>query len=184
MKSKASKIISKVVLAAVGVLLVLNPNSTLEGLIRFLGIALLLIGVFGIISYAASPIKGIISTILFVLAIVVSLLALVPVINPSAIVAIFPIVVGIAIAVSGIGNLIEAISLKNAVGAWFVPLVLSLLTIAAGFVIMTNPFSTTALLLRVVGVVLIFTSIVGLFNALSYKPQVMQNGVVDISNMN
>ncbi len=184
MKSKASKIISKVVLAAVGVLLVLHPTSALEGLIRFLGIAILLIGLFGIISYVASPVKGIISTLLFILSIIVTLLAIIPVASPSIIVAIFPIAVGIAIAISGIGNFIEAISLKRILGVWFVPMLLSILTIAAGFVIMTNPFSTTELLVRVIGTVLIFTAVVGMFNAVSYKPQIKSNGVVDISNMN
>ena len=184
MKSKVSKIVSKVLMAAVGVMLIANPGTALESLIRFLGAALLLIGLFGIITYILSPLKGFISTVLFVFAVIASLLSLIPIIDPSVIIAIFPIIIGIALAINGITNTVEAFALKGVVGLWIVPLILSLLTVAAGCAIAFYPFKTMNLLVRVVGIIMVYSSVVGLYMAISYKPKVMSNGVIDITNSN
>ena len=184
MKGKLSKIISKLVMAAVGIVLILKPGEALTGIIRFLGIALLLIGLFGIISFIASPVKGIVAGIFLILSILAVLLSLIPLLNPAFIVAIFPFVIGIALAINGGVDFVEALSLRRTNGVWFVPLVLSLLAVAGGCVIAFNPFGTADLLVRVVGIVLVYNAVVGLFLAVTYKPTVNANGVIDITDNN
>ena len=184
MKSKASKIISKIVMAVIGVVLIAFPGTALVSLIRFIGIAILLIGLFGIINFIVSPVKGVITSLLFGGAVILALLSLLPIIKPELIIAIFPIAVGIVILVNGIGNVFEAISMKAMLKGWFVPLILSLLTVVAGCLIIANPFATTDMLVRVVGIILVYNAVVGLYLAVTYKAPREVNGVIDITDMN
>lgn len=184
MKNKVSKIVSKILMAAVGVVLIAYPGTALVTLIRFLGAAIALIGIFGIISYIAAPYKGVIATLLCIVSTIALLASIIPIAKPSIIVAIFPLIIGIAIAIHGISNVFEAIALKAALGIWFVPMVLSLLTVAAGCVIAFYPFSTMDFLVRTVGVILVYNAVVGLFMAVTYKPKVGANGVIDITENN
>ena len=184
MKKKISKIISKLVMAAVGIVLIIKPGEALTGIIRFLGVALLLIGLFGIISFIASPSKGIIAGFFLVLSVLAALAALIPLFKPSLIVAIFPFVIGITLAINGIADSIEAVSLRSITGVWIIPLVLSLLAIVGGCVIAFYPFATMDLLVRIVGAILVYNAVVGLFMAVTYKPPVRSDGVIDITEAN
>ena len=189
MKTKLSKIMSRLVMAALGVLLIANPSTALQSLIRFIGIAIAVIGVFGIISYIAAPYRGFIATAIFAGSIIAVLLSIIPIAKPAVIVAIFPLIIGISIAVNGIVGAFEAVSLRPALGYWFVPLLLSLLAAAAGLVIAFYPFSTMDLLVRIVGVILVYSAVVGLFMTVTYKPPVnkrppKKGDVVDITDIN
>lgn len=182
--NKLTKILAKLILAAVGVVLIVSPGSTLTIIVRVLGGALMLIGLIGVISFVASPYKGVLATFLFVLSSIAILLSLVPLINPGFVISFFPFVIGIGLAVKGIADMVEAFSLKRTLGVWFVPLLLSLLTVAAGCVIAFYPFGTMELLVKIVGAVCVYNAIVGLFMAIMYKPPVEINGVIDITEDN
>lgn len=184
MKSKLSKIFSKIIMAAVGIILLIQPGAALVSLIQFLGIALLIIGGFGVISYIFSQRKGVISTLLFIGSIILALAALIPTFKPAMLVAIFPFVVGIVIAFNGLAGVFEAISMRTFSRIWGVPLLLSVLTVAAGCVIAFYPFETVELLVRIVGGVLIYHAVVGLFMAVTYKPIVEPDGTINITDMN
>ena len=139
---------------------------------------------FGIVSFIFAPHKGFIVTGLFILSMIAVLLSIIPIAKPEIIIAIFPFIIGIAIAINGIANAFEAIALKAATGIWFVPLVMSFLATAAGCVIAFYPFSTMDFLVRVVGIILVYSAVVGLFTAVTYKPPVVKNGVIDITDRN
>lgn len=184
MKSKLSKILSKLVMAAIGILLLIQPGAALVSIIRFIGASLLIVGCFGVISYIFSPSKGVISTLLFIGSIILALAALIPTFKPALLVAIFPFVIGIVIALNGLAGVFEAISMRAFSRIWGVPLFLSVLTVAAGCVIAFYPFETVELLVRIVGGVLIYHAIVGLFMAATYKPVIEPDGTVNITDMN
>ena len=188
MKTKLSKMLSKLVMAALGVVLIMYPATALQSLIRFIGIAIAVIGVFGILSFFASPYKGFIATAIFVGAIIAVLLSIIPIAKPEIIVAIFPLIIGITIALNGIAGAFEAIALKPIMGVWFVPLLLSLLAAAAGLFIAFYPFKTMDFLVRIVGIILVYSAVVGLFIAVTYKPPVKKTTkkgeVVDITDIN
>ena len=192
MKTKVSKTISKLVMAAIGVVLIAYPETALQTLIRFIGVAIALVGLFGIISYIAAPYKGVIATILFIGAIIALLASIIPIAKPGIIVAIFPLIIGIVIAINGIANAFEAIALKPVLGVWFLPFVMALLAAAAGCVIAFYPFKTMDFLVRLVGAILVYSAVVGLFVAVTYKPSKLpksgkagKNGeIVDISDIN
>ncbi len=184
MKNKMSKIISKIIMAAIGLILILWPGTTLEAIVKIFGIALLVVGITGVLGYVISPFKKGLAKLWFAGAIIIILLSLIPVTRPDLIVAIFPLVVGIGIAITGIGNVIEAISIKSFSGAWIVPLLMSLLTVAAGCIIAFYPFRTMDLLVRIVGAVILYNAIVGLFMAFKYNPKVNPNGSIDITDIN
>ena len=182
--NKITKIFSKLVMAAVGVFLIAYPGSMLEIIVRFLGAALLVIALIGVISYIASPAKGLIATVLLVLSIIGILVSIIPLAKPALLIGFFPFVIGIGLAVKGVADVIEAFSLKRTLNFWAVPMILSILTIAAGCVLAFYPFETMDILVRIAGGVCIYNAVVGLFMAFVYKPPVVVNGVIDITDSN
>ena len=66
----------------------------------------------------------------------------------------------------GVDNLLTALSIRSAGGAgWGVMLALSALAILSGLFICSNPFGVQRTLLRVIGAVLVYNGVVGLFGA-------------------
>ena len=182
--SRFAKIIAKLAMIAVGIVFIVYPGTALTIVVRILGAVLMLIGFIGVISFVSSPYKGVLATFLFVLSCLAILLAFIPLLNPPFIIAFFPFVIGLALAIKGIADIVESITLRKVLGIWFVPLSLSILTVVAGCVIAFYPFHTMDLLVRIVGVICVYNALVGLFMVLSYRPKVGANGVVDITDSN
>lgn len=78
-------------------------------------------------------------------------------VRPTVIASILPFVLGLIIVVDGVINLKRALTMKSlAFSKWWVYLLLSLLTVALGAVAVLNPFDSLTLLLRLIGLVLIY----------------------------
>lgn len=184
MKSKVSKIISKVIMAAIGIILIIYPGTALEKLIQFIGIAALLVGLSGVLSYLFSANKGLISTLLFAGAVILILASVIPIARPSLIIAIFPLVIGLVIAFHGLGNAFEAINSRPFVSRWYIPLILSVLAVIAGCIIAFYPFAAIDFVVRIVGIVVVYNAVVGLYMAVTYRPHADENGVIDITDIN
>jgi uncharacterized membrane protein HdeD (DUF308 family) len=85
---------------------------------------------------------------------------LVILVRPQIILNIYPIAMGIIIAVDGLGNLFQALSMKRRENSHWKPmLILACITILLGIIIVLNPFSTLNALTSVIGIVLAYDGV-------------------------
>ena len=164
-RSKLSSILVGLALIVFGVILFGFPVETIATVFRVVGIGLLLVGAIGMISYFVSkeerkPLK---SLLVGIIEAVIGLLFLA---NPAFIASIYPVILGIVIAIDDLSSLYDAFIMKKA-GAqrWSLAAVLSVVTILLGVIILCNPFSTAVMLMKITGVVLIYDGVVSLIMA-------------------
>ena len=78
-------------------------------------------------------------------------------IKPDKVLAIIPIIVGIVIALHGLHNLQQAITLcKDKYDKWWIALLLGILTIGFGVLLICRPFAAIDTVVMLIGVFLIY----------------------------
>lgn len=161
-KSKINAIVSTIIIIAVGVFLLIRPGETLTTAVRLFGIALLVLGAMGVVSQLIKRDDR--SVISLIISVVEAVIGIIIIASPAFVVSLFPIIVGIIIALYGLSDLLAALNMKKAdIGSWKIALILSVITIILGIVLFVNPFKTMSTLVRIIGVVLVYKGITGLF---------------------
>ena len=157
---RISPLLSALILIVVGVILVLYSGDALSTLLRIVAIGLLIVGVIGVTGYFNGKDDGRKSIWRMLVAAVEAIAGLIILIRPQIILNIYPIAMGIIIAVDGLGNLFHALSMKRQNDShWKALLILACITILLGIIIVCNPFSTLNALTSVVGVVLAYDGV-------------------------
>ena len=162
---RMSVIAGAIITILAGIWLFLFPLSSLGTVVHMLGLAVLLYGVVGIATYFMRlggfwPVGGLTRSV------VITAVGLLILSSPGFIISIFPILAGIVIAAGGVDNLLLALAVRKAGGEWVVLLALSVITIATGVFLFSNPFAVQSTLVRVTGVVLVYNGFVSLFGGL------------------
>lgn len=159
-KLRISPLLSAIILIIVGVILVLYSGDALSTILRIVAIGLLVIGVIGVSSYFLGKDDGKKSVWRMLIAAIEAIAGLIILIRPQIILNIYPIAMGIIIAVDGLGNLFQALSMKRRANSHWKPmLILACITIVFGIIIVCNPFSTLNALTSVIGIVLAYDGV-------------------------
>lgn len=151
---------SGLVTVIIGVILVLMPGTALATILRFVGIILIIMGVFGLISgmkegSEASQGEKAISLVAVIAGAFVLLF-------PGFVVSLFPLIAAAVIILNGISNLLKSIDAKKSGDSgWTAMCILSIVTIIAGIIVFRNPFSATRTLVRIIGAILIYNGVTG-----------------------
>ena len=141
-----------------GVALILFPGEAMDLTIKIIGGLLLVAGIAGVImgfrgrgAYQVYTMGGAVFSIAG---------GIIFLIKPLAVERFLPLVMGIVILLTGLFNIVNAISAKRA-GAtrWLVSLVLALITVVLGIVILLNLDGTANLLVTIIGVVFVYNGI-------------------------
>jgi len=168
-KLRTNSILSSILMILVGIFLFVYPGRTLDLAVRIVGIALLVLGAVGILSYVLGGKKdgGAAALTAPVLAAAAGLVLL---IAPGFVLSILPFVAGVLIVITGASRLLEALTLRRRGGSGApLAILLSVVTILLGIVIIFNPFKTLSLLVKVLGVIVIYTGVSGLLIAAKAK---------------
>ena len=147
----------------IGILLLVNPVAFTSGIIVAFGIVLMIMGIGTTIKYfRTEPEEAAVSQIL-----VKGLLALLAGVfcafNSHWFIATFPVltlVYGVVILVTGITKLqwtVDIIRMKRS--KWFWMAISAAISILCGITVITNPFSTTAVLWMFIGITLIVDAV-------------------------
>ena len=159
-RSKLSTILTALVLAVIGTVLVLFPGKALITILRVVGVGLILIGGIGVISYFVQKAPEKKSLWKMLVSAVEAIVGIVILANPALVISIYPVIMGIVIIIDGLSNVLTSISMKrHSISAWKYSLVLALISILLGTIILCNPFSTASALISIIGVVLIYDAI-------------------------
>ena len=147
-----------ILMIAIGVVLIMFPGTAIDISIKVIGVILIVAGAAGVVlgikgqgAYQVYTMGGAVFSIAG---------GIIFLIKPLAVERFLPLVMGIVILLTGLFNIVNAISAKRA-GAtrWLVSLVLALITVVLGIVILLNLDGTANLLVTIIGVVFVYNGI-------------------------
>lgn len=163
---KVQEIGGAVVLLICGLVLLLMPELTLVTIANVIGILVIMIGAFFLIGYflrkelAAGNndlIKGLVIVCIGIFICVKS----------ELVVSVLPVVLGIGVVLSGILKLQHAFDLKRmGFDTWVRIGLTAAVNIFIGLIVILNPFSTVAWLMRLVGIGFLFSGVTDLITTI------------------
>ena len=145
------------ILALIGLVLLLLP-STLNNIIGFVvGGCLLIFGIIGIIKYIRNKEYKFTSSL--VSGILYSALGIIVIINPSSVISLVTICLGLYLVINGILKTVFSFNLKKITTRWGGALVMGLLTIVLGLLLVINPFGSAVAITKLAGAFLVVVAI-------------------------
>ena len=158
---KPDVILSALVCAVIGVVLLLWPAETIDVFCRILAAGLIVMGGVNIVSYLSNrsmhPFAGVVGLIVVLVGIWIF-------IRPESIVSLVPIVIGVILCAHGISDLQIALETKaNGYERWWSILVVAAVAIGFGILCIVNAFGMVKLALQFIGIALIYDGISALW---------------------
>ena len=153
-------LIAALLFLLIGIILVTSPTITLTIVSYVIEILLIVGGIITIVNYVRVESKHDMFSFGFVQGVVCILIALFLIINPTIIVTILPICIGIFMIFGSLARIQAAINLNTwgqKASGWYI--FLAVLMFAIGFVIICNPFGTARLIVQMLGVGMIIYSV-------------------------
>ena len=170
-KIKRSSIMTSIILAAVGIVMILCPPQYVDSLVAVLGYGMVILAGVMMLNYITDK-KSLINCIKFACALVMLLLGIAVLVFQD-IVLLIGIVFGLVLLADGLTTMINTwmyarrANLKN----WWLLILFSLLLIAGGLIILINPWwNETLKLFDGIGVMLLFSSLVGIVRLIIIWP--------------
>lgn len=166
-------VISSIVSILLGCLLLFETSASIETMAVILGILLILLGAFIIGRYISSELFRSIfdfSLLYSFLSIISGVLILM---DNSLITIIISAYIFANLMMSAINKINLAVVIKKLdLGNWILPLLVSLLLIAASVVVIINPINSTMIVTKTVGIVVIISTIIDLIEMIAIKYRV------------
>ena len=170
-KIKRSSIMTSIILAAVGIVMILCPPHYVESLVAVLGYGMVIFAGVMILNYITAK-KSLVNCVKFAGALAILLLGIAVLVFDN-IVLLIGVVFGLVLVADVLITMVNTwmyarrAKLKN----WWLLVLLSLLLIAGGVIILINRWwSEAAKLFDVIGVMLLFSSLVGIVRLIIIWP--------------
>lgn len=155
-------LISSIATLILGVVLMMEPASSLKIITLIIGLMTLITGCFWIYDYIkASQEEKMISKSLL-LGLVSACVGIYLIINTESLVNFITVIIGLTITIKSIVKLQFAVNIRNFSATWKYNLVFSLLGITLGILLLANPFKGAEIFFRIIGVVMIIGSVMEL----------------------
>lgn len=159
-KLKTNIVISAMLCIVLGIVLVAWPELSMRIVCTAIGAVLLIGGGVRLAVYFAARDGSVYSQMNLIMGIILAVVGIWILLQPDKVLAIIPIIVGIVIALHGINNLQQAITLcKDKYDKWWVALILGLLTIGFGVLLICKPFEALDTAVKLIGIILIYDGI-------------------------
>ena len=166
-----NKIVTCIVLLALGVLLVIAPLDTLARSVRLVGLVLLAGAIVGLLIYFLSK-KEDRSPLVLAESAAAVIIAVFFLIAPGIVTGVLPYIFGVILLLNALLDLVTALRLPR--GKLFA-LLLSMLAIIAAVVILCNPDALANIITRLIGISLIYSGIVGLLGLILAGRNIKKN---------
>lgn len=152
--------------AAIGILLLINPVDFTGGIIIAGGVIALLAGIISVIRYFRTHAEEAAAGKSLSVGLALILAGGFCVLNPYWFISAFPVIAvlyGIAVLLGGIGKIQWAVDMLRArKGKWIFAAIGAVISVVCGIVILSNPFTTTAVLWMFTGISMICEAVVDL----------------------
>ena len=165
-RSEKSIIASSILTLVVGVMLAIYPGNTLSLIGKVIGVALMIIGVSQVVIFFKNEKEDRVANTSFALGIILFAMGLYVFINDKSLTNVFTTIIGLLICIKSIYKIQLAISLKNYSSTWKYNLVSGLIVLSMGLIIIFYPIETASTILRVIGVILIVSSVYEIIESL------------------
>lgn len=158
LKSIKTNILGSAVLCIIlGVVLVIYPNTSLAIVCRAVGVIVLITGLGFLVSHMRGGIVSWFYKLDLILGAIFVILGGYILLNPLGLLSIIPIVFGVLLIYHGISDLGQALELrKYEANRWWISIIIAIITIALGILVMRNPFDTIEMLMKIIGVCLVY----------------------------
>lgn len=158
LKSIKTNILGSAVLCIIlGIVLMVYPDASLTLVCQAVGVIVLVTGIGFIISHIRGGLFSLFYKLDLILGLLFLILGVYILMNPWGLLSIIPIVFGVLLIYHGISDLGQAMELrKYEADRWWISIIIAAITIVLGVVIMSNPFGTIDVLMRIIGACLVY----------------------------
>ena len=170
-KIKRSSIMTSMMLAAVGIVMILCPAQYVDSLVAVLGYGMIILAGVMMLNYISAK-KSLINCAKFAGGLILLLLGIAVLVFDN-IVLLIGIVFGLVLVADGVITLVNTwmYARRAKLKGWWLLVLLSLLLIAGGLVILINPWwNETLKLFNVIGAMLLFSALVGIVRLIIIWP--------------
>ena len=171
-----SSIITSAILIVLGVLLILQSETTIMMISSIIGGVLVAIGALALIRYVKNGESPALRNELdIVYGIVTIIFGIIIVQNYQAIASIIPAVIGIAIIISSAGKLNYAFQLREDESRmWKTTMVISIISTICGVILLFNPFKAALGIMKIIGVFIILYAVLDLVSTVAIRSSVIK----------
>jgi uncharacterized membrane protein HdeD (DUF308 family) len=159
-------IIISLALIALAIILIFNPIKLLNTIMIILGVVVIADGIWHIISYFNEPAEFKAFSFELLEGIAEIVLGFIFIFNPSWVISIIYLLIGIWIIFESIIKVQMSLNLKDIIENWKLMIVVSVISILFGIFIIAHPFITTAILSVICGVALLIAEIINLIESI------------------
>ena len=184
---KTNAIISSILYVLLGLALLLRPELSTTVLCTALGVVLILRGLSDILDFVFHRDGSLYYSLHLVAGIVLAAVGVWLVTRPTLIAVVIPRIIGVLILFHGLKDLGDAMTLrKNKSPRALAAMIVGLVTIALGALLVVNPFSAFATVVRIIGIVLIYDGVSDLWitsevtRAVRLAEKELQGEVIDV----
>lgn len=165
-----SSLLTSGILLLIGLLLLFKSNDTIIALSYILGCILIVLGLIALINFFRKSSINAFNDLNIVYGIVTVIFGTLIISNPTAIATFIPFVVGLGILISSSIKLAYSIELKNDHDAlWQSTLIMAAIGAGCGILILFNPFKTSLMVFKIIGIFIIIYSILDIISIYQIK---------------
>ena len=159
-KSEVKMIFGSLLTLVLGIVLTIAPDTLLKLLTCAIGIALMVFGIFSIISFFKLTKEERIVSGSLVIGFLIAMVGLYLFVNNSFFVNFITIIIGLVLALKGLYKIQFALNLKSVSDSWKYNLLIGILTLTVAVLLILDPFKGATTFLRIIGIILIVGSII------------------------
>ena len=160
---KNGMLVLSIAFIALGLLLLIMPETSLLWLCYAFGAVVLITGIVCLVQYARLRGSGFAAPFFLVAGVITAALGLFTLAQPQVVASFLPVVFGLFILIDGCSRIGTAVELaRRQADRWWLVLLFSVLSIALGILLLVNPFGTAVSVVMLCGVLLIIEGAVNL----------------------
>lgn len=165
-----SSLATSIILLVVGLLLLFKSDDTIIALSYIIAGVLLVLGIIAVINFFRESSINPFNDLNIVYGIVTIILGILIISNPMAIATFIPFVVGLVILISSSIKLAYSIELKdNEDEVWRPTLIMAAISALCGILILFNPFKTSVIVFKIIGIFIIIYAILDIISIYQIK---------------
>jgi uncharacterized membrane protein HdeD (DUF308 family) len=139
--------------------LVFEPSGSIQVLTAIVAILAMLAGGFQIVDYIRQSRQEKMLSLSLVLGIMLLSIGIYLIYNLKSLVIFFTNIIGIALCIKSLFKIQYAFNIRDLSDKWLYNLVVGLISMILGLLLLINPFKSAELFLRIIGVILVLSSI-------------------------
>ncbi len=158
-RCEKSMLASTIITLVLGIVLLIEPSGSIQVLTAIVAISLMLIGGFQIIEYIREKREEKMQSLSLVLGTILLVVGIYLMCNLKSLVIFFTNIIGIAICIKALFKIQYAINIRDLSDKWLYNLIVGAFSMILGIILIFNPFKSAEVFLRIIGAVLVVSSI-------------------------